>query len=94
MASGTMQKKTDFLIQMVTVTHSGSDVRGIDTVTCPTVTGYTPIGVVGHHENSDIRTYLFNAYVEQNLLYVGWKTVDGSSIANHTCDIYVLYKSA
>lgn len=94
MASGPMTRQTDFLVQMVTVTHSGSDVRGIDSVACPTVTGYAPIGVVGHHENSDIRTYLFNAYVEQNTLYVGWKTVDGSTIANHTCDIYVLYKSA
>lgn len=91
MASGPLKAMPDVLTRTIVVSHNGSTDHAEDTETVPSVSGYTPIGIVGWHESS-IKAFEWNMYLSDNTIYVGWSTKDGSQITNHYVTVYVLYK--
>ena len=87
--ASTIQKQFGYRVQTVFVSCPTD--KSIAIVTCPTIAGYTPIGVIGmtasgnYNAGSDIYHYV----VANGKLYVGWNNTTLSSSFGAT--FYVLY---
>ena len=93
MANSTIKAQPDVIVRTQIVSVEGTMPSSDQWVNVTQVSGYTPIALVGYHEYTSIFVYYYNFYLHNNAqINVGWRTIDGSSIKDHSVVVYVLYK--
>lgn len=56
------------------------------------IDGYSPAFISGIHELSSVKVYYYNFYIyNKQYVQIGWKTIDGSTVTNHTVRITIAY---